>query len=145
LTAATSLGGSNAEVMRRCTEEDRTLVTNNYGDFRRLCESQTAHPGLIVLPTPFREKQQQLLDLALAHVEQQTKTTGTADPGEFKIDPSRDTSTFAGSRLGPSNPRVLIESFARLILLSSGTEGRSWLCSWTIDPSRSTADHREAR
>ena len=79
------LGGSDAEVMRRCIEEDRTLVTNNYGDFRRLCESQTAHPGLIVLPTPSREKQQQLLALALAHIEHQTKTTGAADPGEFMI------------------------------------------------------------
>lgn len=46
------LGGSDAEVMRRCIEEDRTLVTNHYGDFRRLCENQSAHPGLIVLPTP---------------------------------------------------------------------------------------------
>jgi predicted nuclease of predicted toxin-antitoxin system len=79
------LGGSDADVMHRCLEEDRTLVTNNYGDFRRLCESQTAHPGLIVLPTPSREKQQQLLDLALAHVEQQAKATGAADPGEFMI------------------------------------------------------------
>jgi predicted nuclease of predicted toxin-antitoxin system len=79
------LGGSDTEVMQRCLEEDRTLITNNYGDFRRLCESQTAHPGLIVLPTPSREQQQQLLDLALAHVEQQTKLTGAADPGESMI------------------------------------------------------------
>lgn len=79
------LGGSDAEVMRRCIEEDRTLVTNNYGDFRRLCERQAVHHGLIVLPTPSREKQQQLLDLALTHVEQQTKLTGVADPGEFMI------------------------------------------------------------
>lgn len=79
------LGGSDAEVMRRCIEEDRALVTNNYGDFRRLCESHTAHPGLIVLPTPSREQQQQLLDLALAHVEQQAKLTGAADPGELMI------------------------------------------------------------
>jgi predicted nuclease of predicted toxin-antitoxin system len=51
------LGGFDTEVMQRCMEEDRTLITNNYGDFRRLCESQTAHPGLIVLPTPSRERQ----------------------------------------------------------------------------------------
>lgn len=79
------LGGSDAEVMRRCIEENRTLVTNNYGDFRRLCESQTAHPGLIVLPTPSRKKQQQLLDLALIHVEQQAQLTNATDPGEFMI------------------------------------------------------------
>jgi hypothetical protein len=36
-------------------------------------------------PHTSREKQLQLLDLALAHVEQQTKTTGAADPGEFMI------------------------------------------------------------
>ncbi len=79
------LGGSDSEVMRRCIVEDRTLVTNNYGDFRRLCESQTAHPGLIVLPTPSREKQQELLDIALEHIELQTKTAGASDTGEFMI------------------------------------------------------------
>jgi len=44
------LGRSDAEVLRHCVEEDRTLVTNNLGDFRRLCERHTVHPGLIVLP-----------------------------------------------------------------------------------------------
>jgi alpha-D-ribose 1-methylphosphonate 5-triphosphate synthase subunit PhnI len=66
-------------------DEDRTLVTNNFGDFRRLCEAHSIHPGLIVLPTPSREIQQQLLDAALAHIERQTELTGAADPGEFMI------------------------------------------------------------
>jgi predicted nuclease of predicted toxin-antitoxin system len=37
------LGGSDLEVLRRCLDEDRTLVTNNLGDFRRLCETHPAH------------------------------------------------------------------------------------------------------
>jgi predicted nuclease of predicted toxin-antitoxin system len=54
------LGRSDVEVLARCIKEDRTLVTNNYGDFRRLCEAHSIHPGLIVLPTLARETQQQL-------------------------------------------------------------------------------------
>lgn len=79
------LGRSDTEVLRHCMDEDRTLVTNNFGDFRRLCEGQSVHPGLIVLPTPSREAQQQLLDIAFAHIEQQTRLRGASDPGEFMI------------------------------------------------------------
>jgi predicted nuclease of predicted toxin-antitoxin system len=79
------LGGSDDEVMDRCIDEDRTLVTNNYGDFRRLCQSRGIHPGLIVLPTPSREAQQQLLDKALAFVEQRATESGPADASEFMI------------------------------------------------------------
>jgi predicted nuclease of predicted toxin-antitoxin system len=79
------LGRSDMKVLRHCIDEDRTLVTNNFGDFRRLCEAQAAHPGLIVLPTPSRETQQQLLHFALVHIERQTELTGAADPGEFMI------------------------------------------------------------
>lgn len=39
------LGGSDVEVLRRCIDEDRTLVTNNFGDFRRLCETRLVHPA----------------------------------------------------------------------------------------------------
>lgn len=79
------LGGSDAEVTDRCIDEDRTLVTNNYGDFRRLCQSRGIHPGLIVLPTPSREVQQQLLDRALAFVEQRATESGATDTNEFMI------------------------------------------------------------
>lgn len=79
------LGRSDAEISRHCIDEDRTLVTNNFGDFRQLCERQAVHPGLIVLPTPSREAQQQLLDIALAHIEQQTTLSGAADSGELMI------------------------------------------------------------
>lgn len=79
------LGRSDAEVLRHCIDEDRTLVTNNLGDFRQLCERQAAHPGLIVLPTPSREEQQQLLGIALVYIEEQTTLRTAADQGEFMI------------------------------------------------------------
>lgn len=79
------LGRSDAEVLRHCIDEDRTLVTNNLGDFRRLCERRAVHPGLIVLPTPSREEQQQLLGIALAYIEEQTTLRTAADRGEFMI------------------------------------------------------------
>ena len=60
------LGSSDREVLRRCIDEDRTLVTNNLGDFRRLCETRAAHPGLIVIPTLARAAQQELCPLAPA-------------------------------------------------------------------------------
>jgi hypothetical protein len=43
------------------------------------------HPGLIVLPTNRRQAQQQLLGIAMAHIERQAKLSGAADPGEFMI------------------------------------------------------------
>ena len=79
------LGRSDAEILRHCIDEDRTLVTNNFGDFRQLCEAQAVHPGLIVLPTPSREAQQQLLDIALAHIEQLTTRSGAIDSAEHMI------------------------------------------------------------
>jgi predicted nuclease of predicted toxin-antitoxin system len=79
------LGSSDREVLRRSIEEDRTLVTNNLGDFRRLCETRSAHPGLIVLPTLARAAQQKLLANALAHVNRRAADTGAADSGEFMI------------------------------------------------------------
>lgn len=79
------LGRSDTEVLRHCIDEDRTLVTNNLGDFRRLCERQDVHPGLIVLPTPSREEQQQLFGIALVYIEEQTTLQTVADQGEFMI------------------------------------------------------------
>jgi len=79
------LGGSDLEVLLRSIQEDRTLVTNNLGDFRRLCATRSAHPGLIVLPTLARAAQQKLLANALAYVNRRSADTGAADPGEFMI------------------------------------------------------------
>jgi predicted nuclease of predicted toxin-antitoxin system len=86
------LGHSDVEVILRCIEEDRTLVTNNYGDFRRLCEAHSIHPGLIILPTPSRETQQQLLDIALEHITQQTMLHRATNPAEFMINRAVDVS-----------------------------------------------------
>jgi predicted nuclease of predicted toxin-antitoxin system len=79
------LGGSDVEVLRRCIDEDRTLVTNNFGDFRRLCETRLVHPGLLVMPTVARDAQKRLLDIALNHIERQTTQSGATDSGEFMI------------------------------------------------------------
>ena len=79
------LGGSDVEVLRRCIDEDRTLVTNNFGDFRRLCETRLVHPGLLVLPTDTRDEQKRLLNIALNHIERQTTRCGATDSGEFMI------------------------------------------------------------
>ncbi len=79
------LGGSDLEVLRRCIDEDRTLVTNNLGDFGRLCKTRSVHPGLIVLPTLARAEQQELLVNALAHIGRRAADTAAADRGEFMI------------------------------------------------------------
>ncbi|MFI4985028.1 MAG: DUF5615 family PIN-like protein [Solirubrobacterales bacterium] len=79
------LGGSDVEVLRRCIDEDRTLVTNNFGDFRRLCEARPVHPGLLVLPTVTRDAQKQLLYIALDHIERQTTRHGVTESAEFMI------------------------------------------------------------
>jgi 2-polyprenyl-3-methyl-5-hydroxy-6-metoxy-1,4-benzoquinol methylase len=54
-------------------------------DFRQLCERQVVHPGLIVLSTPSREEQQQLLGVVLAYIEEQVTLRIAADQGEFMI------------------------------------------------------------
>jgi predicted nuclease of predicted toxin-antitoxin system len=59
------LGRSDIDVRQRCIDEDGTLVTNNYGDFRRLYETSSVHPGLIALPSSRRQAQQHLLGIAL--------------------------------------------------------------------------------
>jgi predicted nuclease of predicted toxin-antitoxin system len=79
------LGGSDVEVLRRCLDEDRTLVTNNLGDFRRLCETSSAHPGLIVLPTRNRADQKEMLKNVLAYFDRRAQDTGASDSGEFMI------------------------------------------------------------
>lgn len=79
------LGGSDVEVLRRCIDEDRTLITNNLGDFRRLCATHTVHPGLLVIPTVTQDRQMRLLEIALDHIELQTSRCGATDAGEFMI------------------------------------------------------------
>ena len=61
------------------------MVTNNLGDFRRLCATLAVHPGLLVLPTVTRGEQMRLLDIALDHVEREATRQGATDSGEFMI------------------------------------------------------------
>jgi predicted nuclease of predicted toxin-antitoxin system len=49
------LGRFGTEVLRHCIDEDRTLITNNSGDFRRLCEREAVHPVSSSF-RPLREK-----------------------------------------------------------------------------------------
>ena len=53
-------------VVARCLEEDRIIVTQNAGDFRKLVGRQEVHPGLVILPNVGREGTWALLDRVLA-------------------------------------------------------------------------------
>ena len=44
------LGTPDRDVLKRCTEHDLVLVTENASDFRALIATRSIHPGLIVLP-----------------------------------------------------------------------------------------------
>lgn len=55
------------EVLRRVLDEDLTLVTNNWIDFRPMLERLDVHPGIIViLPNVRRERQIELFTAALS-------------------------------------------------------------------------------
>ena len=64
------LEDSDAEVLKRCLEEDRIIVTANAEDFRKLVGGVEIHPGLIILASVGRERQWALLELALEHASQ---------------------------------------------------------------------------
>ena len=55
------LGASDQEVLRRCTEHDLVLVTENASYFRALVATQAIHPGLIVFPCVGRVRSEALL------------------------------------------------------------------------------------
>jgi predicted nuclease of predicted toxin-antitoxin system len=65
----------DAKILAFCIAEDRLCVTNNADDFRELVGDLELHPGLIVMPNVARERQFQLLDAALAHIEQEAAAT----------------------------------------------------------------------
>jgi len=62
-------GELDHEVLRRCLEEDRAIVTENAIDFRKLVGDVELHPGLIILPSLDRETSWALLERALAYLE----------------------------------------------------------------------------
>ena len=53
-------------VLAWCLDEDRTIVTENARDFRKLVGRTELHPGLIVLPALSREETWRLLQAAIA-------------------------------------------------------------------------------
>jgi predicted nuclease of predicted toxin-antitoxin system len=62
-------GEPDHRVVARCLEEDRIIVTQNAGDFRKLVGRQEIHPGLVVLPNIGREGTWTLLRRVLALLE----------------------------------------------------------------------------
>lgn len=55
------------QVLRRILDEDLTVVTNNWDDFRPMLKREELHPGIVViLPSVRRERQIELFSAALA-------------------------------------------------------------------------------
>lgn len=73
------LGEPDHAVLRRCLDEDRTIVTQNARDFRKLVGREEVHPGLIILPAVGRERSWTLLQAALQTI------AAKGDPGEVMI------------------------------------------------------------
>lgn len=63
------LGERDDEVLARCLEEDRVIVTENAVDFRKLVAREEIHPGLIILPNVTRDASHALLLAAIAHLD----------------------------------------------------------------------------
>ena len=58
---------TDAQVLRRVLDEDLTLVTNNWNDFRPMLKRAEIHPGIVViLPNVRRERQVELFASALS-------------------------------------------------------------------------------
>ena len=55
-------------VLAWCLDEDRTIVTENARDFRKLVGRTELHPGLVVLPALSREETWRLLQAAIAYL-----------------------------------------------------------------------------
>jgi hypothetical protein len=56
-------------VLAWCLAEDRTIVTRNARDFRKLIGKVELHPGLIILPSIDRKGTWRLLQAAIAFLE----------------------------------------------------------------------------
>jgi predicted nuclease of predicted toxin-antitoxin system len=62
------LRDSDRDVFALAIREDRIIVTENAGDFRKLAASVELHPGLIILPSVARSEAQRLMDLVVAYL-----------------------------------------------------------------------------
>jgi len=59
----------DAFLLGRILEEDLTLVTNNWKDFRPMLRREQVHPGAVVLPNVPLEEQVRLFRLELRAIE----------------------------------------------------------------------------
>jgi predicted nuclease of predicted toxin-antitoxin system len=62
------LRDSDREILALAIREDRIIVTENAGDFRKLAASVELHPGLIILPSVARVEAQRLMDWVVAYL-----------------------------------------------------------------------------
>jgi predicted nuclease of predicted toxin-antitoxin system len=62
------LRDSDRAVFAIAIREDRIIVTENWGDFRKLAASVELHNGLIILPSVARSDAQRLMDMAVAYL-----------------------------------------------------------------------------
>ena len=56
------------QVLHYLLDEDLTLVTNNWDDFRPMLGRARVHPGAVILPNVRRDQQIELFGIALAAI-----------------------------------------------------------------------------
>ncbi len=63
-------GREDFAIRRRMLDEDLTLVTGNWKDFRPMLQREEAHPGAISLPDVPRAQQIHLFEMVLTFIEE---------------------------------------------------------------------------
>lgn len=89
------LGAPDREVLKRCTEHDLVLVTENASDFGALVATQAIHPGLIVLPCVGRARSEALLRAAIDFLLER------GDPMDIMVNHVMEVSTDLAMHLYP--------------------------------------------
>ena len=89
------LGAPDHEVLKRCTEHDLVLVTENASDFGALVATQAIHPGLIVLPCVGRARSEALLRAAIDFLLER------GDPMDIMVNHVMEVSTDLAMHLYP--------------------------------------------
>jgi predicted nuclease of predicted toxin-antitoxin system len=92
------LRDSDRDVFALAIREDRIIVTENAGDFRKLAASVELHPGLIILPSVARSKAQRLMDLVVAYL----LDAGGDRPQDLLVNAVLRISASGEIRIGPS-------------------------------------------
>lgn len=62
-------GRKDYAIRRRMVDEDLTLVTGNWRDFRPMLQRETVHPGALSLPDVPRAEQIRLFERSLDYIE----------------------------------------------------------------------------